>query len=126
MNGQNLIGWVAFGLAVYGVVLAHRQLAVETPTNAAAAASRRDLARRLGVAETDVEVVGVHPMEWADASLGLPEPGMQYAQVITPGYHVVLRAAGLPYEYHSTLDGSTVRLCQPCTQRMQASGTMGG
>ena len=40
-------------------------------------------------------------MEWSDASLGRPQPGMMYAQVITPGYLVVLEADGQQYTYHT-------------------------
>lgn len=117
-------GWtaLALALAVYGVYLAHRQLAVETPTNPAAAAARRDLAGRLGTAEADVEVVSVEAVTWPDASLALPEPGMSYLQVLTPGYHVVLRAGGLAYEYHTTTDGSAAKLCDPCSRALQSRG----
>jgi hypothetical protein len=39
-------------------------------------------------------VLRVEPMEWSDASPGCPEPGRAYAQVITPGYVVVLTPDG--------------------------------
>jgi len=35
-------------------------------------------------------VVRVEPREWRDASLGCPQPGVAYAQVITPGYLVTI------------------------------------
>ncbi len=63
--------------------------------------ARRDTARRAGVAPSAVAVVKVEPVEWRDASLGCPEPGKVYAQVVTPGYRFVLRAGGKSYEYHS-------------------------
>ena len=59
-----------------------------------------DLRERLGIGEEDVTVVEAIPTEFPDASLGLPEPGMSYAQVITPGYLIRLRADGVTYEYH--------------------------
>ena len=40
-------------------------------------------------------------VEWPDASLGNPQPGMVYAQVVTPGYKIILSARGQQYEYHS-------------------------
>ena len=39
--------------------------------------------------------------EFPDASLGVPEPGAVYAQVITPGYVIDLTAAGQTYRYHA-------------------------
>ncbi|NPV07244.1 MAG: hypothetical protein HPY83_04680 [Anaerolineae bacterium] len=71
--------------------------------------ARADLARRLGVPESQVEVLEVHPVEWPDASLGCPEPGKVYAAVITPGFRILLQVAGRRYEYRS--DRQRVRLC---------------
>jgi hypothetical protein len=50
-------------------------------------------------------------VEWPDGSLGCPEPGMFYTQVITPGYHVVISVDGVEYDYRAT-DAGQVRLCQ--------------
>lgn len=46
------------------------------------------------VKAADVAVVSVKAVEWPDASLGLPEPGKAYAQVITPGHLVVVAVPG--------------------------------
>lgn len=62
-----------------------------------------DLAQRLGVAKSAITLVKIEAVEWPDASLGCPRPGMMYAQVITPGYLVVLRASGRNYEYHTSM-----------------------
>jgi hypothetical protein len=64
---------------------------------------REDLVSRVG-AEPDL--VTVEYVEWPDASLGNPEPGMAYAQVITPGFKIVFEAGGAPYEYHTDLAGN--------------------
>jgi len=69
-----------------------------------------DLARVLDLAPEEISVTSVEAVEWPDASLGCPEQGMMYAQVITPGYRVVLQAGGQAYEYHSG-DGRLV-LCE--------------
>ncbi len=61
-----------------------------------------DLAGRLAIAIDAIQVRAVEAVEWPDASLGCPKPGMMYAQVITPGYRIVLEAAGKTYEYHSS------------------------
>jgi hypothetical protein len=72
-----------------------------------------DLAQRLDlVASEAIQLVSVEAVEWPDTSLGCPQPGMMYAQVITPGFHLVLEAAGQEYEYH-TNQADYVVLCQP-------------
>ncbi len=48
---------------------------------------------------------------WPDTSLGCPQKGMMYAQVITPGFRVVLAVNDQDYEYHT--DNARVVLCSP-------------
>lgn len=72
--------------------------------------AKEDLARKLGIPVEQVKVVKVEAVEWSDTSLGCPESGKMYAQVITPGYRVTLEAAGITYEYH-TDKGSNVVEC---------------
>jgi hypothetical protein len=73
--------------------------------------ARQDLAGRLGVDEESISVSRVEAVEWPDASLGCPQPGMMYAQVVTPGYLVVLEVDGKPYEYHTSQKHFV--LCEP-------------
>jgi hypothetical protein len=54
-----------------------------------------------GVPPESVTVVRYETVDWADSSLGCPEEGGVYAQVITPGYLVVLSIAGEEVEYHT-------------------------
>jgi hypothetical protein len=75
-----------------------------------------DLAQRLGLASEAIKLVSAEEVEWSDASLGCPQPGMMYAQVITPGFLVVLEAGGQTYEYHTDM-GRFAVLCE------QESGT---
>lgn len=49
-----------------------------------------------------VQVVSVEGVDWSDSSLGCPKAGMMYAQVITPGYRIVLESGGRTYEFHTT------------------------
>ena len=72
--------------------------------------AKRDLAERLGVSTYEIGIVSVEAVEWPDASLGCPKPGMMYAQVITPGYRIILEVGGKRYEYHSDW-GKQVVLC---------------
>ncbi|MFP3897543.1 MAG: hypothetical protein ACLFV5_12005, partial [Anaerolineales bacterium] len=60
-----------------------------------------DLAGRMGVDVEEIEVQSVEETEFPDASLGVPEPGEMYAQVITPGYVIRLSIQGETYTYHA-------------------------
>ena len=73
---------------------------------------RADAAHRAGVATTETHILRVEAREWSDASLGCPQPGRQYAQVVTPGYLVIAGAAGREFEYHTDTRHMIV-LCQP-------------
>jgi hypothetical protein len=74
-----------------------------------------DLSQRTGLPKRDIKVQSVEVVQWPDTSLGCPQPDMMYAQVVTPGYRIVLEAGGQTYEYHSA--GASVGLCQPKGQR---------
>ena len=50
-------------------------------------------------------------VQWSDASLGCPQEGMMYAQVITPGYKLVFDHAGASYAVHTNSDGSHMVVC---------------
>jgi hypothetical protein len=72
--------------------------------------ARADLARRLGLSAESFQLKRAEAVEWPDTSLGCPRPGLMYAQVITPGYLIVLGANNREYEYHS--DSRRVFLCE--------------
>jgi hypothetical protein len=73
--------------------------------------AKSDLAKRTGVAVSDIKTRSVEAVNWPDASLGCPQPDMMYAQVVTPGQRIVLEAGGQTYEYHS--GGANVVFCPP-------------
>lgn len=52
----------------------------------------------------DIKIKSVSKREWPDASLGCPKPGSFYAQVITPGYQIILEADQKSYSYHTSLE----------------------
>jgi len=64
-------------------------------------AAKADLAQRLGVSADQIEVVEATEVTWPDTALGCPEPGMMYAQVLTPGALVVLSYGGNEARYHA-------------------------
>jgi hypothetical protein len=63
-----------------------------------------DLNDRLDVSEDTITVVKVEATEFSDTSLGVPKPGESYAQVLTPGYIIVLEVNGDNYVYHAADD----------------------
>jgi hypothetical protein len=65
--------------------------------------ARTALAAWLGIPEESVQVVLVESVEWPDASLGCPQPGQAYAQVVTPGFRVTFQVAGRSYLVHTDL-----------------------
>lgn len=68
-----------------------------SPTEIAVA----DLAERLGIDPSGIEVVSMEEVTWPDGALGCPEPGRMYTQALVEGLRIVLRADGTDHEYHS-------------------------
>jgi hypothetical protein len=54
-----------------------------------------------------IDFVSIEPAEWRDASLGWPEPGMSYAQMMTDGFKIMARSAGKLFECR--VSGDNVR-----------------
>jgi len=67
-----------------------------------------DLARRAQVKHDAITVVSATEQQWSDSAMGCPQPGQMYAQMIVPGYRVVLQANGERYAYHSDRSGTFV------------------
>jgi hypothetical protein len=86
----------------------------EVPPGAQAVVSRarEELARRLDLPRDAIRLVSVEAVDWPDAALGCPQPGMAHEQVITPGFLLLLDAEGRPYRYHTDQERVAV-LCGP-------------
>ena len=59
------------------------------------------LAQRLNIAVDQIVVSDIKPVVWRDAGLGCPKPGVDYIQMKTPGYNILLEAGGNTYRYHT-------------------------
>ena len=59
-----------------------------------------DLASRLNVPASQIEVVSSEAVIWPDGSLGCPQPGMAYIQILLKGHRIRLKAGDRLYEYH--------------------------
>lgn len=69
------------------------------------------LAGKLGVAPAELTFVRAEPTDWADASLGCPQPDVAYAQVITPGYKLTFDRDGAAYVVHTNRDATQIISC---------------
>ncbi|MCL5996382.1 MAG: hypothetical protein M1546_10045 [Chloroflexi bacterium] len=72
--------------------------------------ARQLLAQQLHVDLQEVAVTRFEPVEWPNACLGVQTQGLACAEVITPGYRVILEAQGKQYEFHTDQDGGNVIL----------------
>jgi hypothetical protein len=62
--------------------------------------ARKDLSERLMVSIDEIEILAFEAVIWPDASLGCPQPGMEYIQVQREGYRITLGYAGQEFVYH--------------------------
>jgi hypothetical protein len=63
--------------------------------------ARDDLAGRLGIDPQQVSITSYEAVTWSDACIGIYEPGIMCAMVLTDGYRVWLQAEGQPCLYHT-------------------------
>ena len=73
--------------------------------------AKEDLAQRLSISVDQINGIDAKAVIWSNSSLGCPQSGMVYADVLTPGYLILLNANGQDYEYHAG-KGSTIFLCE--------------
>ncbi len=73
--------------------------------------AKGDLAHRLSISVTQISLIEAAGVIWPDTSLGCPQPGMAYAQVLTPGYQIRLKSGNQEFEYHAS-KGTHVFYCE--------------
>lgn len=66
----------------------------------------------LASAGADAALVEAEPVMWPDACLGAAAPSEVCAQVVTPGYRIIIEREGHATEYHADLRGN-VRTISP-------------
>lgn len=71
--------------------------------------AKQTLSQSLSVDETQLSVKAVTSVQWPDSSLGCPQRGMMYAQVIMAGYKVLLELENTVYPVH--VGGNRAVLC---------------
>lgn len=76
---------------------------MQLPKQEVSGRARRDLARRLNVDESEIVEQSADEDEFPDAALGAPTGDEMSAQIITPGWRIVLSANGKTFEYRGTV-----------------------
>lgn len=66
-----------------------------------------------GLDAADLTAVRAQQVVWSDSSLGCPEDGKAYLQVLTDGYLVVFDGPDGSYQYHSGMDLEFFRCFDP-------------
>lgn len=62
---------------------------------------KQHLAQKLSITVDQILLSDVKSVVWRDAGLGCPKPGIDYIQVETPGYNILLQAGGKTFSYHT-------------------------
>lgn len=75
------------------------------------------LSDKLKIDENQIKVEKVESKKWNNTSLGCPERGKFYTEVITSGYVITLSAQGTTWTYHA--GGSRVVTCRSSVPAVQ-------
>jgi hypothetical protein len=65
----------------------------------------QDAARRTQREPAQLRVTLAEAVTWPDGSLGCPQPGRQYTQVLVDGYRILIVAGTATLEYHASVRG---------------------
>ena len=94
----------------------------DLPVPEAVANARQAVATKEGVAIKQVIILKVEEIDWPDSCLGISEPNLFCAQVITPGYRIIIRGTKDYYEYRTNKDGTQVVLVRQGTEVQAEAG----
>ncbi len=72
--------------------------------------ARQVVADFLSLPLTEITLVSLQAKNFNDSSLGCPESGMAYQQVVTPGHHAIVEAEGRRFDVR--IAGSHGRICR--------------
>jgi hypothetical protein len=64
-----------------------------------------DAAKRFNVAESEVVLARAERLTWSDGSLGCPEPGLAYTQMLVAGFRVDATTSAGTLTYHTDSRG---------------------
>jgi hypothetical protein len=103
----SLVGWMLLQGCPLLALGATPQETDAEKRNLAVAQARQTL-QTAGVDSSQLTVARVQPVTWHDSSLGCPQSGIQYLQVLTPGYQIELHSAQGNYVVHVAGHQATV------------------
>ena len=90
---------IAVSIIMVGAVAGIAAPLEEQANSPIVAKCKADLAKRLNQDLQYIKVINVQTTTWNDSSLGMPEIGKMYAQMMTPGLKVILEAKSSQYLY---------------------------
>jgi hypothetical protein len=96
-------------LGVLALLLRSATTVADTGDGTASEIARQTVALALGIAPDSAQVISSVPRDFPDASLDCPQPGAAYAQVITPGFQVLVEADGRRFDVR--VAGTSGRIC---------------
>ena len=67
-----------------------------------------DAAKRFQVAEDAVVLASAEQVTWGDGSMGCPQPGRSYTQMLVPGFRVTASTTAGRMHYHTDTRGNVV------------------
>jgi hypothetical protein len=107
ISGGLMLGCADTGPSdVPGGVAAERPAKVASGPEAVAIST---VAAQTGLAPDQLNIISSEAVNFSDASLGCPQPGMAYPQVITPGYRVLIEGGGQSFDVR--VAGRRGRIC---------------
>lgn len=125
--------WMALGMTLLLMVSSLQMVAAQesTPESSAGSAPAKidsalsALSTEVGqtVALSDLSGYQWNEQNFSDSSLGCPQEGMMYAQVITPGYQFLLSYGGLTYDYRVADANDDAVLCGVSDAPINAEAT---
>ena len=124
MRKQGLYLGTLFVLAAAGgcsaaePVSANKMAVLGAEERSIAEQAKAVLADRLEIPVSTITVDTVRAVTWQDTSIGCPEPGVAYGQVLTPGHQVTLQAGDSTHSVH--IANGKAFVCQRSKARRDA------
>jgi len=100
--GLLVLVWALAGVQGMTIALERREAFFHSPDaegQSLANVAVADLVERTGLAGEAVHVQSIERTEFPDASLGAPEPGVNYPRETTQGYNIRLQVGNVVYRY---------------------------
>lgn len=94
-----LLMLIAVGSGLIGMRVCQAATVGKTPNADILLKCKTDLAQRFKLQARDITVLETQATTWPDVALGMPALDKMYAQVVTPGWKIILQAQNSPYLY---------------------------